>query len=1476
MDPNDPNNIGPKPSALDSASTENPYLKLQPTTTPNVQKPNPKDNPYFALKGGADAVGSKLPDEPLTEYSKFLRIKQGQAQANSDYQKATSVGTYAKALVNPMTYFNGAFDLVKSLVTHPIDTIKAATGGLVNGVTMGGADAASAYVKANPEKFGLSQDTADSIDNVFHPDPTNYVLNGISSGFDIGGQAAPYMITDALLAKGLKYAAPEFVAKYGTLAKRITNIAGMNILGQTNEAFQGADTTQRLERSGFDTVAGVFSPEIEKVLGGAFKKVTGTIFKGGIQKTEPLVASAADAAEGAGSAAEGITDIKPPGDNGKIDLRKPADVPTGPKVRDINDPKMAVTVPESAVNPAADPKGKGTVRISTNDLDSLKNFIKGSSDINYKQVESLGKDAAGEKIVARHEFDPRTGMHTIYTTDATTASGLAHELGHYFDSKLTDETSKFSSMFGAAATKNSDKLDSTLASYAVEALGGNATGKEVSAKISAMTSDMMDEIDALSAARRGGTPAASMSERFADAVSQIITKDGADKAPTLSGFLQQANATKDATALFGRRVAGAVKAVAEQSAAIPKEVSSLASEARQYKTPEEFATAKGVEQASTKGLRPVEKTDLNLADGARLPRSVTIEGEFSKTTNSYGKVIAKAVKDLNPGEPITLAKEGAEGIKIPRADISVNADGKLVYTPGGVTSLEDLHVKATAGAEKIAAVEIKGEAPDLKRIPTGRQPATIPIKVGNVTKDVDAQKFIEEKILPKLTGSERIAKTDAEIINRAMSSDLTEKDFNDILSKRFGNLSEDVVKAKQFMTDGAKALSERLAGRSISELGGQEAKDLMAQYNRIVQTFEVFSGVRTELSNSFRSLGLAVNAGENDTLQEALSNIQKAIGDEKDPFQIAKKMVQAQKNGIVEKYFKIWYPSVLSGPKTQVRNILGNFGGMTMQTISTLFTTDGRAEFGARITGMIDSQKDALNYAFKVFKGEESIYSKFHEPNMPTARTFKGVNAFFDAVGGFMEGTDAYFSKTYQAGEVAALRKGAVTYGLENQGLIDGINDGFGKVNAQLATFRNPVENTALGTVNKGLQALKRSDSGLVSAVTRFLVPFSNTITNITDRAIDFTPVLNLARTFGNPELYESRAERILSEAGFSEKIAADATAKGLSASEIKGYIGDETARVKSILVDRLRSQQMGRFYTGIAATGLVLPLAITGRITGNGPADANQKALLMQTGWRPNSIILPDGTALPYNELFSPLGMVLSIAGNVHDSITYKTDKTDFTTKVMDGFVGFMRSEVDQSFLSGIASLFDVISGNQSPTAYINSFAASAIPIPAAWTQVKDIVFPERYNATAFNEQIRNKLGITGDVFGLPALTPKVDALGNPVKADLIYGTLPPIGNEDYNDDPVYQFMAENDAFVGKPSSALIIKGSQKGQERGMTTEEYTQYVTDSGKEIYAKLKSEIDAGYFNKFTTKAEIKNAIDGIAQPIRTKYKNKIRY
>lgn len=1523
-------------------------------------------NPYSTSNlSGKNLTG--FTPEPIPK-SHFAILQEGIEDSKEKKKKADEYKGFVnltKKTLNPINLAKGAWDVASTAVMHPIETAKNAALGLSNGLTLGATDwlQRKAFTDAAKGSGMTDEEIKSAAENFLQPeDPTQRAIRG---GANFAGIVAPYAAIEQLLIRGSAYAAPAFVAKYGKLSKLLVDIGAFNAAGQIEESFRGATGEERLKRAALDTVtAGLFN-----AAGGIYRTIRGTQFKspfnvnpanpGGPKNEAEIVRDVyRNMVDGIkhdeGAAAKALSGIDPAKYASLDDLKHAIDtvippssqspavkmsierwIAQGKQLKDFylagneSNPSIGLgivkdgeVITQEMLNAAkGDAKVAVTAQIGgkpttviTNDINALQDYIKGSNKIDYKQVKTLGRDAKGNEIQAR--FEARGGVDgrpIIYTTDQTTASNLAHELGHYFDNELTASVDKKLSTLLPDFEKNRPLIEDTLSSLAVERLGGKATYERISTEVNKIASELKREIDTLSSNRRGAL-IPSRSERFADAVSEVLTKEGASaESPTLTALLKQSERL-DTARLFGENVAKELKTI--KTPAVPDNVVTV--EGKTFELSGEakakYQQAKQMSDAHVESIKSVTRADqqgaLLKGEGMRmaaLKRELT--GQYTATelanavkkeqSNYLGKKIEVEINGKKvEAEIASRSAFGNTKVKLENGDIisvknsAITPDNRPVgeivkkvtdrpeskpYEPGVIKQALETKKEPKVETKVVEKEKVVEKAPELDRTPTGKKPETEAIKADKITSDAETEAFINTKVLPKITGKERIGKSDADIIERSYSSTLTEESFDNILKERFGNLSEDIVKAKRIMTDGASNLKETLAGRSIDDLSGEELKTVMSDYNRLVQTFEVFSGVRTELSNSFRSLGTTVAPGENDILRSALETIQKAIGSEKDPFQIMKKVIAVQEKGPVAKYFEVWYPAILSGPKTSVRNIVGNTANLTMQTLSKLFTKQGRSEFLPTVNGIIAGQKEALNKAIAVMKGESMITSKIVEGEALQTKTFKGKLAFLnnvEYVGRFLNAQDAYFSSIAKDGEIAGIRAGAIDYGLKDKVLIDTLNDAVGQGYAQMATFRNNFEKTFVGEIASKAAALKQSDNAAVKSFANFFVPFVKTIANVTDRRIDFLPIFNLARTFGSRNLYEQRASRILADNGFYAKMLKNGEAEGMMGSKARDFANGEVARVKEIIIDRLRNQQMGRFYMGTTVMAAGIPLAVAGRITGSGPESKNERDTLMASGWRPNSIIMPDGTALPYQNLTGPISSVLSVLGNISDAVKYKTDKKTVSGAMTEGFFKYMNSELDQSFLSGMSNLYDGLTGYTPKEQVIANFVANAIPIPALWTQSKDILFPERYNAKKFNEVIRNKLGITGEVFGLPALQPNLNAFGEQVKADLIYGLTPPILNSK-KDDPVLNFMLDNGISIGRPQAATKISG-RRGEKRELTPEEYTTYAKNSGAKVYDELKRKIESGYFNRFKTEAEKKSEMDKIVTEIRNKEKEKIRY
>lgn len=1664
-----------------------------------------QNNPFNNLEG-KNMVGVALPPIPETHFAKYEKAKSAAAVSTAEAEKANSFGSLALKTLSPTNIGNAAgdvvgkeiFNMAKAVVTKPIETARHAALSLFDGMTLGALNYTLKKTLIDEAlKSGISNEEATRIaENILVPQDPG--VRRVGQVVEFASMLVPYKATEKALTVGLRYAAPEFVAKYAKVADMLKTWGVFAGTGQVSESFVPPEQRDRVKRLAVDTaLAGVFSGG-----GYVYRKISHTPFKSPFEitpttNTNSLVPQSVTVSQD--SLTEGATariaelakkSFLKEGERTELTfLRKNLTNPDELYRYNAAPPKADVPVPEAKTvatvetGPVDAKTGKATgekINVATNDLPALQDYIKGSNNIDYKIAENLGKDAKGRDIQARHEFNPTTGLHTIYTTEATTASNLAHELGHYFDTKLTASTEKLSSMI-PAFEKNRGAIEDTLGSFATERLGGNATAEQISKEIATTVQAINREVDVLSSIRRGEL-IKSPSEKFADAVSEILIKnDARQQAPVLTDLLRHSE-RMDTAKLFGESVAKETKAGASFSATpakVPDNIMNVNGKTLELsgKALDEYKAAKakfdsrmklyegkndagaqaskkaiGMEFSAEKRRISGELTQTEINNAVKTERSnyigkqveVDINGKKVQATieskPSYGNVKVKledgtvlSIKnsqisaDVRRVEDIIAKVTGREGVKpfdatakavavaneAPVADkayksivdnggVTIDTKGNVpdkgfAYAPekgtefsvakedftpahldefmakneqllakegnfiggwedggkiyldvsrvgeasaatleeaqkasqlgvfdlstlgteknGNITlgemkngvytktdeaiNVYDKYAGQDSGASKVGSnagsTEVPGGggqgqggatggekvAPDLNRQPTGKKPDTTAIRAELVSTNADVETFINQKVLSKMTGEERISRSNADILKQAYDSNLTQDSFDKILKERVGNLPADVIKAKQIMADGAMALQGKLAGRNIAELSGQELKDTMSEYNRLVQTFEVFAGVRTEISNTFRSLGLGVAPGENDVLVNALETIQKAIGGETDPFKIMKKVIAVEQKGNIAKYFEIRYAAMLSGPKTQARNLVGNTANLATQVTARAFTKNGRREFMPMVRAIIDGNKEAYAKAAAVMKGDTAFLSKFVDQPMPADKMFTGKLAFLNKieyVGRSLNAGDMYFKSLAGDAEIAAQRVGDFTYGLKSPELQKAVNEAVGNNFANKVTYRGAYEKTTVQELAKLVSSAKQVDNAFVKFLANQFTPFVKTIAKITDARIDLMPILNIPRTFeslGARKLWEDTSGKILKDAGLFNKLMEENIVNGMSSQEARAVAQSEVGRVQEIVIGRLKDQQRGRFYMGLSVLAAGAPLAVTGRITGSGPSNKRERDTLISTGWRPNSIIMPNGVALPYLNL-GPVSGALSLLGNISDAYKYN-DTGSSTENLMNAAFGYLRSEKDQSFLKGISDIYDGAFGYTTKTQMAYNMVISGIPIPAAWEQTKDIVFPERYDPKGFSETIKDKLGITGDFFGTGATTPlqpRLDAFGNQVKADLIYGLTPPILNSK-TDDPVYNFMLKENIGIAKPTMGNKIQG-RNGQSRPMTGAEYTTFVKESGQKMYDALQPRVASGYFDKFKTKEEKQKAVDSIIKDIRAREKAKIRF
>ena len=226
-----------------------------------------------------------------------------------------------------------------------------------------------------------------------------------------------------------------------------------------------------------------------------------------------------------------------------------------------------------------------------------------------------------------------------------------------------------------------------------------------------------------------------------------------------------------------------------------------------------------------------------------------------------------------------------------------------------------------------------------------------------------------------------------------------------------------------------------------------------------------------------------------------------------------------------------------------------------------------------------------------------------------------------------------------------------------------------------------------------------------------------------------------------------------------------------------------------------LRARARGKAVTGVATVGALMDVAFNNRefITGGGPSNEREKEALMATGWRPYSIKIGD-TYYSYQRLdpvATPLGVVADIVetGVREEKDFNETDVEHMATALM---LALTRNATNKSYLAGIQMWADALGD---PDRYVEklgrNYAGSFVP--NLISQMSDYDTQAIKEARSVADVVKKKLGLRG------SLDTKRNVLGEEYQAEqwMSTGFINPIQLSTKKDDPILNEMASlNHAF--------------------------------------------------------------------------------
>lgn len=521
--------------------------------------------------------------------------------------------------------------------------------------------------------------------------------------------------------------------------------------------------------------------------------------------------------------------------------------------------------------------------------------------------------------------------------------------------------------------------------------------------------------------------------------------------------------------------------------------------------------------------------------------------------------------------------------------------------------------------------------------------------------------------------------------------------------------------------------------------------------------------------------------------------------------------------------FQVWMDGILSGPATQVVNILGNSitasymipESIANAAVSKVFYEGeiSYLEATAKSYGMVKGLRDGFRMLahgqkageFKELSEQFEQFVKFEGvgENNITAEAFGLTNS-----GAFGQGID-YLGKFFNISAQGINVKGIPVYpGLNTmdklfksmgyrmelealairQGISEGL-EGDALAARALDITNNPPANLVADSIEAGhyqtftnefgetgkagMQFLRRIPGG------RLVVTFVRTPTNIMKFSFKRTPLAILARS-----------------------VRADIAAGGARGAQAWGRIG-------------LGSMIM----LGIA------DMTLDGTITGPGPADSRLRSNLMLTGWRPFSVKIGEDY-FPYNRL-DPVGNLFAYGSGIGEIIN-NMDDPDAEFAVATGVMGFTQNLASKSYLSGIFDFMAAIDPSnpvKGPEQWVQRFSTSLIPKSSLLRSITRAIDPTiRITQTAegdtangipavdggtqlFLEETLNQVRANVPFFSsdLPA---RVDLWGEDISRASHLGTafdlLSPIYASEGKFDAVEQILVNNKVPIGHISKDI------------------------------------------------------------------------
>jgi hypothetical protein len=845
-----------------------------------------------------------------------------------------------------------------------------------------------------------------------------------------------------------------------------------------------------------------------------------------------------------------------------------------------------------------------------------------------------------------------------------------------------------------------------------------------------------------------------------------------------------------------------------------------------------------------------------LAAGFRrvAPEFSAAAGRFATGPGAVADELAAAVPEsaLSPEmaavvSPITPApvvpKTKAKVVELPEAPVATAAipEAAVAPTPTPISG-------AAITPERLAEMRTSAEEV-LQGMAAGTPEAPIPERIGalkttNFETPDETKRFLANIAEANNNFSEaRRGTMTIEQINE-LSKDV---DLQTILGRKVGMPlnAEQVQAAKNFlyqnMGDAITQAKAYVASGGRNPVAMQDAMDGLVSNTAFLETLE---GAASELGRAQRVLRERPSVDMTLAMKQLLErkadgvpieDIIQRLATFDDPAKAAEFVSALNKPKFKEKIEEYFVNSLLSGPSTHIYNLASNLGvaltapfekyaevgvGLVLRTPNRVTVR----EVNARIAGMLQGAKDGVELAKRAFVTEETQTGKqMVEANRKAiegrlGRVVRLPNRFLSA-------QDELFKSMHYRGEIAA------------QAYTRASKESAGKTD-EFAALYNKYLSDPSGDIKKA--AVREADYRLFQAE---LGKFGKWVQEGSSKFLPLRILQPFVRTPFN--LLKYSAERT--------------------------PLAPMSDRWRRMIAGtpRERNEALAQLTVGSSVMGATALLAMNGMMNGAGPADPQERAALMATGWQPYSFKFND-VYIPFQR-FEPFSTPLGVMADMFTASDYMTDKEidDVGSTLLFSVASNL---AEKTYLQGISNFVDsVLSEGRSVDKAKKFLTDTALGfVPNVIRQTSVAIDPTMREATTLVKKAQdripyirgNDIRVMGTDFNIEAVPERLDIWGDPVVRSssmtvagkplieqfgaATFNLLSPVKPTRETTDPVKKEVARLGLGLDRPKKDINMSVNIEGEEKPvkfkieLTDRERRQFTLASG--IMAKALVEQD----------------------------------